>query len=44
MNIFESFSHKGESMVSHWSFSDSKSPEDARTILSILADLNNTVV
>ena len=31
-------------MVSHWSLSDSKSPQVSRTLLSILADFNNAVV
>ena len=31
-------------MVFHWSFSDSKSPQVSRAILTILADLNNIVV
>ena len=31
-------------MVFHWSLSDSKSPQVCRTLLSILADLNNVVV
>ena len=31
-------------MVSHWSLSDSKSPQVSRTLLSILAVLNNAVV
>ena len=31
-------------MVSHWSLRDSKSPQVSRTLLSILADLNNAVV
>ena len=31
-------------MVFHWSLSDSKSPEVSRTLLSILAVLNNVVV
>ena len=31
-------------MVSYWSLSDNKSPQVSRTLLSILADLNNTVV
>ena len=30
-------------MVLHWSLSDSKSPQVSRTLLSILADLNNAV-
>ena len=30
-------------MVSHWSLSDSKSPQVSRTLLSILAELNNVV-
>ena len=31
-------------MVSHMSMSDSESPQDSWTLLSILADLNNAVV
>ena len=31
-------------MVSHWSLSDTKSPQVSRTLLSILADINNAVV
>ena len=31
-------------MVFHWSLSDSKSPQISRTLLSILAVLNNAVV
>ena len=31
-------------MVSQWGLSDSKSPQVSRTLLSILADLNNAVV
>ena len=31
-------------MVFHWSLSDSKSPQVARTLLSILAVLNNAVI
>ena len=31
-------------MVFHWSLSDSKFPQVSRTLLSILADLNNAVV
>ena len=31
-------------MVFHWNLSDSKSPQVYRTLLSILADLNNAVV
>ena len=31
-------------MVFHWSLRDSKSPQDSRTILSILAVLNNAVL
>ena len=33
-----------ELMVFYWSLSDSKSPQESRTLLSILADLNNVVV
>ena len=38
------FSHQRYLMVFHWSLSDSKSPQVSRTLLSILADLNNAVV
>ena len=31
-------------MVFHWSLSDSKSPQVFKTLLSILADLNNAIV
>ena len=31
-------------MVSQWSLSDSKSPQLSRTLLNILADLNNAVI
>ena len=31
-------------MISHWSLTDSKFPQVSRTLLSILADLNNAVV
>ena len=31
-------------MISHWGLSDSKSPQVSRTLLSILAVLNNVVV
>ena len=31
-------------MLSHWGLSDIKSPQVSRTLLSILADLNNAVV
>ena len=30
-------------MVVHWSLSDSKTPQVSRTLLSIMADLNNAV-
>ena len=41
---FESFSLRRQLMVSHWNLSDSKSLQVSRTLLSILADLNNAVV
>ena len=41
---FESFSHQHQSMVFHWSLSDSKFSQVSRTLLSILVDLNNAVV
>ena len=42
--LFESFSHQRLLMVFHWSLSDKKSSQVTRTLLSILADLNNAVV
>ena len=42
--LFEIFSHHCKPMVFHWSLSDSKSPQVSRTLLSILAVLNNIVV
>ena len=42
--FFESFSHRCQLMVFHWSLSDSKSPQVYRTYHSILVDLNNAVV
>ena len=41
---FESFSYQRKLMTSHWSLSDSKSPQVSRTLLSILAVFNNAVV
>ena len=38
------FSHQQTLTVYHWSLSDSKSPQVSRTLLSILAGLNNAVV
>ena len=42
--FFISFSHLRYLMVFHWSLSGNKSPQVSRTLLSILADLNNAVV
>ena len=42
--LLKSFSHQRHLMVFHWSLSDSKSPQVSRTLLSILAVLNNVVV
>ena len=42
--FLESFSHQITLMVFHWSLSDNKSPQVSRTLLSILAILNNAVV
>ena len=42
--LLESFSHHRYLMVFHWSLSDSQSPQVSRTLLSIVADLNNAVV
>ena len=42
--ILESFSHQLTLMVFHCSLSDSKSPQVSRTLLSILAALNNPEV
>ena len=41
---FKSFSHQRQLMVSHWSLSDSKSPQIPRTVFNVLANLNNAVV
>ena len=38
------FSHQRKLIVFHWSLSYSKSPQVSRTLLNILADLNNAVV
>ena len=42
--LLEIFSHQCYLMVFHWSLSDSKSPQVSRTLLSVLAILNNAVV
>ena len=42
--LIESFSRQFQLMVFHWSLSDNKSPQVSRTLLSILAVLNNAVV
>ena len=41
---FESFSRQRKLMVSYWGLSDNKSPQVSRTLLSILAELNNAVI
>ena len=41
---YYSFSHQLTLMVIHWSLSDSKSPQVSRTLLSILAVLNNALI
>ena len=41
---FRVFPHQHQLIVFHWSLSDSKSPQVSRTLLSILADLNSTVL
>ena len=38
------FFHQRKRMVFHWSVSDSKSPQVSKTLLRILANLNNAVV
>ena len=43
-NYLGGFSHQPQPMVSHWSLSDSKSPQVSRTLLSILADITEAVV
>ena len=42
--LIESFSHQRQLMVFHWRLSDSKFPQVSRTLLGILANLNNDVV
>ena len=44
ISLLESFSHLRFLMFFYWSLSDSKSPQVFRTFLSILTDLNNSVV
>ena len=39
--LFMAFWHQQTKMICYWSSSDSKSPHVSRTLLSILADLNN---
>ena len=41
---YQSSSHQRQLMAFHWSLSDSKSPQVSRTLLSILAVLDNAVV
>ena len=41
--LFVSFSHQRLLVVFYWGLSNSKSPQVSRTLLSILADLNNAV-
>ena len=41
---FESFSHQHRLIFFHWSLRDSKFPQVSRTLLNILADLNNAVI
>ena len=42
--LLASFSHQSSLMVFRWSLSDSRSSQVFRSLLSILADLNNAVV
>ena len=42
--FFSSFSHQRKPMVSHWSLSKSKSSQVSRTLLTILANLDNAIV
>ena len=42
--LLESFSHQRQLTIFHWGLSASKSPQVSRTLLSILAVLNNAVV
>ena len=44
ISLFESFLYEFHLMIFHYSLSDSKSPQISRTHLSILADLNHSVV
>ena len=41
---FVCFSHQRYLMLSFWSLNDNRSPQASRTHLSILADLNNSVI
>ena len=42
--LIKVFSHQRQLMIFYWSLSDSKSPQVSRTLLSILAVLNNVAV
>ena len=42
--IYTISNFSNQPMVSHWSLSDSKSPQASRTLISILTDLNNAEV
>ena len=42
--LLAGFLHQHLVVVFHWSLNDSKSPQVFRTLLSILASLNNTVI
>ena len=42
--LLQSFWHQRQLLVFHWSLRDSKSPQVSRTLLSIVAVLNNFVV
>ena len=42
--LFANFLHQRQLMIFHLSLRDSKSPQVSRTLLSILADLNNAAV
>ena len=44
ISLFASFSHQHQLMVVYWILNNNKSPQVSRTLLGILANLNNPVI
>ena len=43
-SLFSSYSYQCQPVIFHWSLGNNKSPQVSRTLLRILADLNNVVI